>query len=392
MHHDDHVLISSFVMIFSGAAVLATLALFTRQPLILAYIIIGVVLGPHGTGHISDPGLIQAFSEIGIIFLLFLLGLDMQLSRLLASLKQTTLVGFGSSLLFCGSGYLVGWAFGYGFIENLIIGLAMMFSSTIVGIKLLPTTVLHHRHTGELVVSLLLIQDLIAILVLLILGGGLLEAGENPMELVSVALALPCLIGGSVLAVRFVVMPTLQKFDAFHEFIFLAAIGWCLGIAEIANILGLSREIGAFIGGISIATSQITYYIATHLKPLRDFFLVLFFFSMGAGLAIDLLTQVMVGAVCLAIAMIVVKPLVFRLLLQLTGEEAGTGWEVGFRLGQTSEFSLLIALMAASTHLIGAKASLLIQATTIITFLASTYLVVFRYPSPIAVSDKLRRD
>ncbi len=384
-------LIFSFFLIFSSAAVLATIALYTRQPLIVAYIAIGVILGPSGTSLINDPTLINSIAKIGIIFLLFLLGLDMQPAKLGNMLINALLVGIASSVVFFGIGFLVALLFGYSGTERIIIGIAMMFSSTIIGIKLLPTTILHHRHTGELVVSLLLIQDLVAIIVLLVISGGFLEF-NGAAKVARVLISLPLLILFAGLFVKFVLLKLLSAFDAFHEYIFLVAIGWCLGLAEIAELTGLSLEVGAFIAGVSIATSPISLYIAANLKPLRDFFLVLFFFSLGASFHLNLLGDIMLPAILLAAVILAVKPLVFRYLLHGVSETVPMGWEIGFRLGQISEFSLLIAFIATSEALIGENASHLIQATAILTFIISSYIVVYKYPTPIAVSEKLRRD
>jgi len=384
-------LVYSFFLIFSSAAVVATLALYTRQPLIVAYIVIGVVLGPSVTGLISDPTLISGIAEIGIIFLLFLLGLDMQPAKLGNMLSKALLVGLGSCIAFMALGFGVAYACGYSVIESVVIGTAMMFSSTIIGIKLLPTTVLHHRHIGELVVSLLLIQDLVAIIALLFLTGGPLEIDQSTRYL-KILLALPLLIVGAWLFVKYIMLKLLAKFDAFHEYIFLIAIGWCLGLAELARMAGLSLEIGAFVAGVSLATSPIALYIADNLKPLRDFFLVLFFFSLGAGFKLALLGQVLIPALIMATAVLALKPIIFRWLLSSISESREMGWEVGFRLGQISEFSLMIAFIASAGAIISEDASHLIQATAIITFLISSYIVVFRYPTPIAVSDKLRKD
>jgi len=381
----------SFFLIFTSAAVLATLALFTRQPLVVAYIAIGVILGPSGTSLISDPSLISSIAKIGIIFLLFLLGLDMQPSKLGNMLGSALLVGLASCAAFFAVGFAVGILFGYTQLESLIIGVAMMFSSTIIGIKLLPTTVLHHRRTGELVVSLLLIQDVIAIIVLLVLTGGFLEYSSVD-KLLKVGLALPLLIGFAWLFVNFVLLKLLAKFDAFLEYVFLLAIGWCLGLSELATYAGLSHEIGAFIAGVSVATSPIAQYIAVNLRPLRDFFLVMFFFSLGAGFQLGLLSHVLIPALVMATLVLVLKPIVFHGLLRNRSESNTNSWEIGFRLGQISEFSLLIAYIASAELLIGEDASHLIQATAILTFLLSSYIVVFRYPTPIAVSDRLRRD
>ena len=385
-------LLFTFFLIFTSAAVLATLALYTRQPMIITYIAAGILLGPSVTGLVSDPTIISNVSTIGIIFLLFLLGLDMQPSKLANMLGNALLVGLFSSLAFFGLGFAVGFVFGYTVIESTIIGVAMMFSSTIIGIKLLPTTVLHHRRTGELVVSLLLIQDFLAISVLLVLTGGFVEDFSGIARFGKVVLGLPLLIVFAWLFVKYVLLNILTKFDAFHEYIFLVAIGWCLGLSELATFIGLSHEIGAFIAGVSVATSPISIYIATNLKPLRDFFLVLFFFSLGAGFQIGLLGEIFIPAIIMAALVLLLKPIVFHGLLRSLSETDTNSWEIGFRLGQISEFSLLIAFIASAGHLIGEHASHLIQAKAILTFLLSSYIVVFRYPTPIGVSEKLRRD
>ena len=163
-------------------------------------------------------------------------------------------------------------------------------------------------------------------------------------------------------------------------------------MAEAAKLGGLSAEMGAFIAGIALATSPISQYIATNLKPLRDFFLILFFFSVGASFNLNLIGLIIVPALILTIAVLLLKPVIFRLLLGRISESPSIGWEIGFRLGQISEFSLLIAYLAFAGGLIGTEASHVIQATAILSFLLSTYIVIFNYPSPIAVKDSLRKD
>jgi len=381
----------SFFLIFTGAAVIASLALYTRQPLLVAYIVLGAIMGPYGAGLMSDVSLITDISHIGIIFLLFLLGLDMQPKALFSVIKQVTPVAIFSSLIFAGCGYGIGVLFNYSATESLIIGMAMMFSSTIISIKLLPTTVLHHRHSGELLIGLLLLQDFLAILCLMILLSG--DVGKVDFKQFALTLAaLPLIALFAWGCVRYVLQPLISKFDRFHEYIFLLALGWCLGMAELSEKLGLSAEIGAFLAGISLATSPIAQYIAINLKPLRDFFLILFFFSLGASFNLTLLADVIVAAGILAALMLIIKPVAFRFLLERQSEKKQLAWDVGFRLGQISEFSLLIAFVAFNASLISEKASILIQATAIITFLISSYIVIFNLPNPIAVSDRLRRD
>ena len=389
MTHDP--IVFTIFLVFTGAAVLATLSLYARQSLLVAYIALGVLLGPWGLGLTGDPETVTQISHIGIVFLLFLLGLNLQPQDLIRTVRNTTTVTLASSVVFAAIGAGVAWWFGFGPTESLLIGGAMTFSSTIIGLKLLPTTVLHHQRTGEIMISILLLQDLIAIVILLLLRAAV--SGEMPMlEVARLLLGPPLLVLAAWALERYLYFPLIRKFDKIREYLFLMAIGWCLGMAELGVALGLSAEIGAFIGGITLAARPIAVYIAESLKPLRDFFLVLFFFSLGAGFNLGKLGDIFVPAIIIAVAMLVLKPIVFQHLLVRTGESPARSREIGFRLGQLSEFSLLIAVLAATNGVIGAEASYLIQLATMLTFLASSYIVVLRFPTPIAVSDKLRRD
>lgn len=387
----DEAVFQSFFLIFTGSAIIASLAIYCRQPLLVAYIGLGALIGPYCLGWVQDVHLLSEISEIGIIFLLFLLGLDLQPQSLMAALKKVTVVTLISSFSFAAVGYVIAYLFGYTIIESLIIGSAMMFSSTIISIKLLPTTILHHRHIGEMMIGLLLMQDFLAIFVLLILLSG--EGGQiDVMQIGITLLALPLLILFAWAFVKWVLLKLIAKFDRMGEYIFLLAIGWCMGLSELAEVLGLSREIGAFLAGITIASSPISQHIALTLKPLRDFFLIMFFFSLGAGFNLGLLPEIALAAVVLGIAMLALKPAIFRFLLGRQSEKKVLAWDIGFRLGQISEFSLLIAYVAFDTALISVQASHLIQAAAILTFLASSYIVIFNFPNPIAVSEKLRRN
>jgi Kef-type K+ transport system membrane component KefB len=390
MQHDP--IVFTIFLIFTGAAVLATLALYARQSLLVAYILLGAALGPWGAGLVDDPALVRDIASFGIVFLLFLLGLNLQPQELLRMVKKTTLVTLGSSLLFALVGGAIALSFGFTPLEAVLVGGAATFSSTIIGLKLLPTTVLHHQRTGEVIISILLLQDLIAIVLLLVLQGAAGGEGSALREIALLLGALPLLVVFAWGFERYVLFGLIRKFDKIGEYIFLAALGWCLGMAELAARLGLSHEIGAFIAGVTLASSPIALYIAESLKPLRDFFLVLFFFSLGAGFDLDVIPQVALPALLLAGAMLLLKPPVFRLLLARSGESEARSREIGFRLGQMSEFSLLLAVLAVQQGAIGERASYLIQLATLLTFLVSSYLVVLRFPTPIAVSDALRRD
>ena len=387
----DHSIIFSIFLIFTGAAVLAALALFARQSLLVAYILLGGLAGPWGLQLVTDASVIQQIGHIGIIFLLFLLGLNLQPSQLARMFREALLVTAVSSLAFCAAGYLIGRAFGFGSFESLVIGAVMMFSSTIIGLKLLPTTALHHRHMGQVMVSILLLQDILAIVMLVFLEA-FSQSDIEWRRIGVLALAIPALITVAFLFERYILQPLIKRFDTIQEYVFLTAIGWCLGMAQLAEAAGLSYETGAFIAGVALATNPISLFIAESFRPLRDFFLIMFFFSLGASFNITVLTDVFIPAAVLASVILAAKPFVFSKLLLFSGEQPKLSLEAGVRLGQVSEFSLMIAVLAMNAGAISSRASYLIQATTLLTFVASSYLIMLNYPTPIAVNAKLRRD
>lgn len=391
MPHES--IVYALFLIFSGAAIAATMALFARQSMLVSYILLGILLGPWGVSLIDDTVIISQVSHVGVMFLLFLLGLDLQPQQLWRLLQEAASVTVISSLLFGVIGGAVAWLWGLTPAESLIVAAAAMFSSTIIGLKLLPTTTLHHQHTGEVIISVLLLQDLIAILVLLVLKvmGG---SSEHSLvrEMITVGLSLPLVSLVLLLGARYILVPLFERFDTIQEYIFLVAIGWCLAGSQLAEEVGLSAEIGAFIAGVALASSPISTFIADSLKPLRDFFLVLFFFSLGAAFDLGMARDVLMPALLLAVILTVAKPLAFRWLLQRSGETASFSQEVGVRLAQISEFALFIAVLAHEGNVISKQASYLIQVATLLTFFISSYWVMMKYPTPIAVNTKLRLD
>lgn len=389
VQHDP--ILFTFFLIFTGAALIASLALAARQSMLVAYMVLGMLLGPWGMAQVNNAALIGELSRIGVIFLLFLLGLNLHPQQLLRLLRPTLLVTLGSSLLFFVLTLSLVLLFGFRGSEALVLAMAMIFSSTILGLKLLPTTQLHHQHIGGLIISILLLQDMVAILFLLLLQAGDAR-GQWPMELARLVLLLPLTVAVALAGARYLLLPLLRRYDTIHEYLFLLAIGWCLGIAELASWLGLSAEIGAFIAGVALATHPVSTFIAENLKPLRDFFLVLFFFSLGASFNPVLASELLLPALLLTLLLMVLKPWAFYRLLAATGEGQAIAREVGVRLAQVSEFALFIAVLAEQGGVIGERAAYLIKLVTLLSFILSSYWIMLRYPTPIAVTERLRRD
>lgn len=383
-------IIFEIVIIFSGVAILSSLFLFLKQPIIISYITLGVIVGPFGFGLIKQANHIENLSHLGIILLLFLIGLNLHPQKLISLFKKTAIVTCATSAMFAIIFGLISFAFGFLLLDSIVIGIALMFSSTIVGLKLIPTTTLHQKHLGEMMVSVLLLQDILAIVVIIFLEGG----SKSNLHIYFPILIVKgiCIVTFSFLFFKYCILWLFKRYDTIQEYILVVALGWCFAIAGISKTLGITYEIGAFIAGCSFAISPISLIISEKLKSLREFFLILFFFAIGTQFDFLLLKHVIIPGVVLAITLIFVKPVAFSKAFLISKEKRSIAIELSFRLGQASEFSLLVAYMAIASSVISEKASYLIQLTTILTWIISTYIVSFKYATPIATIDKLRRD
>lgn len=372
-------------------AVLAFLAVLLRQPIIIAYIACGILLGPYGVGWIKHADFIGAISTIGIALLLFLAGLCLHPQKLMRLFKQTFLVTFGTSLVSFLIAFLLARLYYFDIPDSVCIGLALMFSSTILTVKLLPTTALHHQRMGALCIGVLILQDLMAVAVLAFLGT--LDAHHTLWACFGILSAkLLIFVGALVVFEQFILRKAMLRIERLHELLFVVGLAWCFVIASASKALGLSFETGAFFAGVVLARHPISLFISERLKPLRDFFLVLFFFTLGANLNLLIMKGVFLQALLMTLAFIIVKPWLFKKFFKASGEPPAFSQEIGIRLGQMSEFALLIATLALALGHITIQASQLIQLVTILSFIASGYIVVLKYQTPIGTSERLIKD
>jgi len=319
---------------------------------------------------------------------MFLIGLNLLPQKLLKLFNKMFLLTILTCFIYAFILTLCAIGFGLSITDSIIFGLALMFSSTIIGIKLLPTTYLHQKKSGEVMISVLLLQDILAIILLLILSGSLENIYLNVLFLI---LRLLGLIICSILVVKYCVLYFIQKFDVIQDYIFVLALGLCLFTALAAKLMGLSYEIGAFIAGVSLAISPISLVISEKLKPLREFFLILFFFALGAQFNFLISKQVWLLSLVASIIIIIGKPYIYLKAFGLFKIKSySKGLEL--RLGQASEFSLLVAYAAFAGGKISDKTNYSIQLIVIITFVASTILVIKKLPTPISTDYHKRRD
>lgn len=375
------------VVVFS--ALLAWLALVLRQPIIIAYILCGILVGPWGLALVKNVEFVDRISHIGIPLLLFLAGLDLKPRRFAELLKDSLWQTLASCFLIALICFLFSIAWGFGIVDSLFLGQALMFSSTILVVKLMPTTTLHQRIMGAFCIAILIAQDFIAVGVLMMINS---VKGLTAAQIILLPAKGLLLIGFAMLVEQFVLRRMMKYSDQFHETLYLLSLGWCMGIAILAKQVGFSYEVGAFIAGMALARSPIALFLAQGLRFFRDFFLVLFFFVLGARMDLVTTLNLLWPALLLGIFLVIIKPLIFySLFLPMRGYDINFK-EASIRLGQASEFSLIIAIMAFEMGYITPEMSQFIQLVTIVTMILSSYRVVYFYPTPLGIKEKLHRD
>lgn len=377
----------SIVVIVS--ALLSCVALIARQPIIIAYIAGGLLVGGFGLGWVKDTTFIDEISRIGVTLLLFLAGIVLHPRRLRELFRQTILLTLVNSIIsfFVCAAFCLLWSFDL--TSAIFIGLTLIFSSTILVLKLIPTTALHHKRMGAYSIAILIAQDLIAIGMLVFLEAG---QGSTLLEWALLPIKGILLIAATIAAEQIILRRIMAWSSRFQETLQLLAISWCLGIALAAEHLGLSYEIGAFIAGVALARSPLSFFLSEQLKPFRDFFLVFFFFVLGTRFDPATCSSVMVPALLLTLMMMSAKYLSFRTLFRRVGEEKKFAHETGMRLAQASEFSLILVLAEQRVGLLDGRAFQLVQLVTVFSMIASSCIVVARFPSPLATNPKLKQD
>lgn len=377
-------------MAILGSCLVAIVAVAIKQPIIVAYIIAGFLMGPACLKIVSDVHFIDIVSHVGVALLLFLAGLHLQPSKLMGLFKGMSIVALINSV----SSFIIAFVFafliGLTLRDCVFVGIALMFSSTILTIKLLPTTTLHQQRLGAMCIGVLIIEDLIAMAALAFLNT--FGSGDSLiMEILTVSAKFVLFVALVALIERYIVRRLFLYTEKMEEMLFIIGLAWCLSLASLSEHLGLFYETGAFFAGVMIARHRIALYIAESLKPVRDFFLVLFFFALGAKINLSVVKDIWYYCIILAAMFILVKPILFKYSFILIGENPQVSTELGWRLGHLSEFTLLIAVLLLDQNLTSERTSQFIQLTTIITFVVSSYIVVYRYPTPIGVSDSLNR-
>lgn len=364
----DGIFLQLSIVIVVGAVVSVIMRLL-RQPLILGYILTGMLVGP-AVFNFIHVNTFDAFSNIGIALLLFIIGLGLNFG-VIKRLGSTVFVAMAMELLFVGSaGFTVASLLGLPRSEALLIGLCLFFSSTIIIVKTLNDKKEQSRLHGQIAIGIILLEDVVATLALLfITAGGIGLDKVGTLAVQGVLLAIFLIVMSNFL------LPRLTRFIASsQEMLFLFAIGWGFGVASLFQIAGFSIAIGALFAGVSLASLPYAQEIEARLKPLRDFFVVLFFIILGKGLTLSGISEALLPALVLAATLTIVKPTTIISTLGLLGYGRRVSFMAGINLSQISEFSIILAVLASKTGIVGAQFATIITLVAMITIACSSYL------------------
>ncbi len=369
------------------AVVLGILAELLRQPTILAYIATGVVIVSFGFFNFDNQEVLQAFSDMGIMFLLFLVGLEINYKSLRLVGKASLLVGLAQIVFTFLAGFGIVTFFGFGMIASAYIAIGLTFSSTIIVVQLLSKKKAMNSLYGKISVGFLLVQDFIAILVLIFLAG--IESGDG---FSGGELALTVVEGIALFAVMLFLgrrlFPWLfSKIARSQELLFLGALAWLFAAVAITKEIGFSIEVGGFLAGLALANSSEHFEISSRIRPLRDFFIVVFFAILGSSVALASFSGLLWPIIILSLFVLIGNPLIVLVIMGLMGYERRTGFLCGLTVAQISEFSLIVAALGLKVGHISGEVVVLITAVGVITITASTYLIVnadtlFRFFAP----------
>lgn len=355
--------------------VVAALMRALKQPLVVGYILSGIIVGPFVLNLLQSFGHLELLAKIGVAILLFIVGLNLNPETIKDTGKISLLTGLGQVVFTSVIGFLIVQALGFDFRTALYIAVALTFSSTIIILKLLSDKGDLDKLYGKIAIGFLLVQDLVAVLILLsvsVLGGE--AAGATFLALLgkgAVATALLYIISKYIL-------PRLSYYLAGSaELLFLFSVAWGLGLASLFYYLGFTIEIGALIAGVTLSVSSYTDEISSRLKPLRDFFIVLFFVLLGSQLALADISGLAVPVAVLSGFVLIGNPLIVLILMNLLGYRTRTAWLAGLTVAQISEFSLILMALGLTLGQVSQSAVALVTLVGIITIAGSTYLILY---------------
>lgn len=364
-------------LILAIATAVSLLMRLLRQPLVVGYIISGVIAGPYFLNVITEIEYVELFSKLGIAMLLFIIGLSLKPNVIREVGKISLVTGLGQIVFTSVLGFLIVKLLGFSNLTSLYVAIALTFSSTIIILKLLSDKGDTERLYGKISVGFLLVQDIVATIILLLIS---FFGSRNPQtsETGWVVLLQATITFFILYIIGKYVLPRLSSYLAHsQEALFLFSITWGLGIAAIFYKFGFSLEIGALVAGVTLSVSPFSHEIASRMKPLRDFFILIFFVMLGSQIAISGLGTILLPAIILSLFVLVGNPIIVIILMNWLGYNSKVGFMAGLTVAQISEFSLILMTLGGSYGHVSGDAVSLVTLVGVITITGSTYLILY---------------
>jgi Kef-type K+ transport system membrane component KefB len=348
-----------------------------KQPLIIAFIIVGVLVGPAGLGWVSNSDQIETLASIGIAILLFVVGLKLDVSLIRSVGPVALYTGIGQIVFTSLFGFALSLGLGLETLTAAYVAVALTFSSTIIIVKLLSDKREIDSLHGRIAVGFLIVQDICVVIAMILLPAFATGTGAVLPQILRLLVLGAGFLGMTVVMMRWVMPPLLASIARSQELLVLFAIAWAVALAAAGDALGFSKEVGAFLGGVSIASTGYRDAVASRLTGLRDFLLLFFFIELGTRLEIATIADQLLPAVVLSVFVLVGNPLVVMAIMGYMGYRRRTGLLAGLTVAQISEFSLILAALGVSLGHIDADALGLVTLVGIITIGLSTYLIIY---------------
>lgn len=355
------------------------IALLLRQPVLVAYIVVGIIAGPAVLGLFNGGESIEVLAKVGIAILLFLVGLKLDIHLIRTTGLIALIAGVGQVAFTVTIGYLIAIGLGFESGAAAYIAVALAFSSTIIIVKLLSDKRELDELHGRIAVGILIVQDILVIVAMIVvvsISGGATEEVAPRSVPVLLAGSVVFLVGVTLLA-RFVLPPLLDWLSRSQELTLLFSVAWAIALAGVTTTLGLSMEIGAFVAGVALASTPYRESIGARLVSLRDIMILFFFIELGSTMSFtDALGQV-VPAILLSVFVLVGKPLIVMTVMGLMGYPKKVSFKSGIDLAQISEFSFILIALAYSLGQVDESVLGLITIVGVITITMSTYLIMY---------------
>ena len=362
-----------------------------KQPLIVSFIAVGLIVGPSGLDLLRSVEKIHLLSEMGIAVLLFVVGLKLDVSLIRTSGKVALATGLGQVIFTSVFGYFICLGLGFEQVTSIYIAVALTFSSTIIIVKLLSDKKEIQSLHGQISIGFLIVQDIAVIIAMIVLSAMGTASDYSLMEeIILVVIKGIGLVILTILLIRYVMTRLTALMARTPELLVLFALSWAIALAAFSDFLGFSKEVGAFLGGISLASTPYREVISGRLISLRDFLLLFFFIHLGSQLDLSLVGQQIVPAAILSLFVLIGNPIIVMIILGLMGYRKRTGFLAGLNVAQISEFSLILAALGLSLGQINEETLGLITLVGLLTIGISTYLIMYSHQIYEWVAPALR--